>query len=261
MVCTFFRPIRILITLRERLERELGFPCVVLSNTRAKTIAERTMGAGQNAEDMTFIEYGVGIGCGIVSGGRVLEGSTWAAGEFGHTHLSDNGPVCKCGSFGCLEAIAGVSALELRARRAVAQGGSSLCLSLAVDNPDDISGWHVLQVASRGDKLCTRVVDEMVGTLGLGIANLVNLFNPTLVVLDARLETAGEGVLAQIKRVVQCQALAPSSEHVQFRFAKLGPEAALIGTALAVLNRHFEIPVLRPPKIMMDSSVQVEARR
>jgi predicted NBD/HSP70 family sugar kinase len=244
------------IPVRERFERELGYPCMVLSNTRAKTIAERTMGAGQNAEDMIFIEYGVGIGCGIVSGGRVIEGSTWAAGEFGHTHLSDNGPACKCGSFGCLEAIAGLGSLELRARRAVVEGASSLCVSLASGNPDDISGWHVLEAAAREDKLCSRLVDDVIGTLGLGIANLVNLFNPSLIVLDARLERAGEVVLSRITRVVRRQALAASSEHVQFRFAKLGPEAALIGAAVAVLNRYFEIPVFQPPKIMMDGSMQ-----
>jgi hypothetical protein len=81
------------------------------------------------------------------------------------------------------------------------------------------------------------------------------------VVLDARLQIAGDTVLDHIKRVVRRQALAQSSEQVQFRFATLGPEAGLIGAALAVLDRHFEIPVLRPPKIMIDRSLQIEARR
>jgi predicted NBD/HSP70 family sugar kinase len=77
-------------------------------------------------DDMIFVEYGrTGIGAGIVLGGKLVHGSGFAAGEFGHTHMMEDGPACKCGSFGCLEAVAGAAALEARIRKAVAEGSSS----------------------------------------------------------------------------------------------------------------------------------------
>ena len=104
------------VPLRERFEREFGIPCIVGNNTRTKTIAERMLGTGDRADDMIFVEYGRGIGAGIISGGHTVQGSRWAAGEFGHTHIANSGPPCSCGSFGCLEAIAGIGALEARVK-------------------------------------------------------------------------------------------------------------------------------------------------
>ena len=91
------------VPLREIFEKEFGVPTAIENLTRAKTVAERALGAGSMARDMIYVEYGrTGIGAGIVLDGRLFYGSGYMAGEFGHPHIIEDGPACKCGSFGCL---------------------------------------------------------------------------------------------------------------------------------------------------------------
>lgn len=234
------------VPLRQIFENEFALPTLIVSNTRAHAVAERLLGVGAGSEDMIFVDYGRGIGSGIITGGHLLEGSRWAAGEFGHTHVTDDGPACHCGSFGCLEAIAGIGALEARARRAISQGGFSHALSLAGGEIGQLTGWHVLEAARGGDKMSVALVEEVATYLGLGLANLANLFNPALIVLDKRLSLAGDQFLDQIRRVVQRQALGHVTETLQFRYATLGYEAGLFGPALMVLERIFEMGPVHP---------------
>jgi N-acetylglucosamine repressor len=234
------------VPLRQIFENEFAMFTLIANNTRAKAVAERSLGAGASSEDMIFVEYGRGIGCGIVTGGRLLEGSRWAAGEFGHTHVTEDGPACRCGSFGCLEAIAGIGALEASVRRAISQGGFSQALSLAGGEIGQLTGWHVLEAARDGDKMSVALVEGVSTYLGLGLANLANLFNPSLIVLDKRLCLAGDRFLEQIKRVVQRQALGHVTETLQFRYATLGDEAGLLGPALLVLEHIFEMQPAHP---------------
>jgi len=236
--------------LRERLELEFGLPVIVGNNTRNKALAERKSATNPGCRDMIFVEYGTGIGAGIVSGGNLLEGHRWAAGEFGHTHIVENGPPCKCGSFGCLEAIAGISALEGRIRGAIREGGHSQCLEMAEGEVEKITGWMVLEGAAKGDKMAAAIVEDLGNSLGLGIANLVNLFNPEIVILDQRLGLAGEALLDQIKRVVRRQALSHGAEALSYEFGKLGIEAGIIGAGLLVLEQIFEVPLLKPPAFL-----------
>ncbi len=240
--------------LRKAFEEEFGVPTLVENITRAKAVAERQLGAGEKAEDVIYVEYGrTGIGAGILVGGKLVYGSGYAAGEFGHTHMLDDGPACKCGSFGCLEAIAGAAALEIRIRKAVAEGSSSIALSLAEGQVQNITGWTVLDAARQGDKTCSAIVEQAGRYLGLGLANLVNLFNPSMLVLDQRLALAGDGLLHQIISVIRRQALSHSTRGLDVRFGNLGPQASVLGLGSIILERHFEIPALKPPRFMIES--------
>jgi len=244
------------VPLREILERELGVATLVENLTRAKTLAERSLGAGEVAPDMAYVEYGrTGIGAGIVIGGKLFYGSGYAAGELGHTHMMEGGPACKCGSFGCLEAIAGASALEARIRKALVEGIGSEVLAVAGGDSAKIEGWTVLQAASQGDKACAAIVEQAGNYLGLGLANLVNLFNPSMLVLDQRLSLAGDALLDQITRIVKRQALGHSAKDLVVRFGKLGSEAGILGAGLLVLEKHFEIPALKPLRFLVEATL------
>ena len=234
------------IKLKELFEEKFGISTVVENNSRTKAVAERVLGVGARAEDMIYVEYGKGIGSGIIVRGKVLSGHNFSAGELGHTHIVEEGPACKCGSFGCLEAIAGISALESRIRRALADGGYSQCLELA-GNEENITGWTVLKAARMGDKLSIAMVEDLGRYLGLALANLVNLFNPSVVVLDWRLETAGEQLLDQINRVLRLQALSHAVEGLSLRFGQVGPDVGILGAGLLITEKLFEIPLLKPP--------------
>ncbi len=228
------------VPLREVFTREFALPVLVETRTRAKAFAEyQAEPAASGATNMIYIDYGSGIGAGLFVDGRLLYGQGSAAGEFGHTHIAADGPVCSCGSFGCLEAVAGLRAVESRLRRILSEGGKSDVLALAGGNPHGVTGWMVLEAASRGDKIAATITAEVAVSLGLGIANLVNLFNPGLVVLDARLALAGQEFLDQITAVVRRQALREATSQVRLRYANIREGAGVLGVAGMVIDQHF----------------------
>lgn len=233
------------IPLKAIFEREFGVPALIETRARAKTVAEQENGAADRGDSMIYIEYGTGIGAGFCVDGRLLYGQDSGAGEFGHTLILENGPACNCGSFGCLEAIAGLRAVEARVRRAVEEGGQTEVMEIAGGDPAKLTGWMVFEAASRGDKISSHVVAEVARYLALGIANLVNLLNPSVVVLDSKLRLGGQELLDQITTIVKRQALRQSTERVTVRFARLGDEAAVLGVAQMVLEGHYEISPLK----------------
>jgi N-acetylglucosamine repressor len=241
------------VPLRDVFTEACGAPFLIESNTRCRALAERVLGAGEMANEMIFIDYRAGIGAGIFSGGRMIRGHVEGAGEFGHTHVMREGPPCRCGSFGCLDAVAGGSALATKARRAVEEGGVSKVLELA-GSVDQITGWTVLQAAALDDKMAVSLIDDMGYILALGISNLVNLFNPSVIVLSSRLEVAGPRLLEQIVRIVKKQSLQYFTDNLTFRYGSLGDRAGVLGAGLMILEHLFEIPALKPPKFMVDAA-------
>lgn len=240
------------IPLKSIFEKKFGVQTLVDSKTRAKAVSERMLGAGRMVPDMLYVDYGAGIGAGLIVEGKVLRGHRSAAGEFGHTHVLKDGPACPCGSFGCLESIAGAGALEARARRAIADGARSIVLEMANGNPDDISVWEILKASHAGDKTCLAITEQLGNYLGVGLANLVNLFNPLAIVLDERLGLGGEELRNQIVRVIRRQGLVQATQDLVVNFGALGADAGILGMALMVLENYFEIPGLKLPKFMID---------
>jgi predicted NBD/HSP70 family sugar kinase len=225
------------VPLQRHFEDEFRVPTLVESKTRTKAIAERILGSGEKQANMIYFDYGTGIGAGVVVDGRLLYGENCGAGEVGHTNILKAGPTCKCGSNGCLEALAGANAVENRVQRALAEGVSSQVL--AGQDPAQIKAWQVFAGAAAGDKLCWNIVAEVAEDIGIAIANLVNLFNPSVIVLDYRLRSAGDEFLSLISRIVKSKALASSADALSLRFADLGHESGLLGVGLQVLDKHF----------------------
>ena len=116
----------------------------------------------------------------------------------------------------------------------------------------NLTAWMVLKAARDGDKICSHIVTELGNQLGLGVANLVNLFNPAVVVLDKRLEMAGDLLRDQILQVLRQQALSSAVEGLSLTFGTVANEPGLLGIGLMVLDKHFEIPELRPPRFMIE---------
>jgi N-acetylglucosamine repressor len=234
------------VPLKAIFEEEFGVWVQVESKTRAKTLAERMLGAGDKQKNLIYVDYGTGIGAGIVVDGNLLYGENCGVGEVGHTSIFENGTVCKCGSVGCLEAIAGTHAIEKKIEKALAEGASSQIVALAAQKNTKPTAWLAFRAANAGDKMCGHIVSEVANHLGAAVANLVNLFNPSIVVLDQRLELAGQPLLDQISKIVRGKALADYSENLVIRFGSLGEGAGILGTGFAVLEKHFAVPAFGP---------------
>ncbi len=245
------------VPLHAEFEAEFGLPVLLESKTRTTAMAERTLGAGRRQPNMIYLDYGTGIGAGVFVDGHLLYGRNCGAGEIGHINVMRNGPRCKCGSTGCLEAVAGAAAVEARVRWALAEGVTSH--ALAGIDPATITAWQVFAAAANNDKLCWNIVAEMADDIGVAVASLVNLFNPAVIVLDRRLRAAGDEFLALIARTIKSRALADSTESLQLRFAELGPEAGLLGIGLSVLDRHFDTMQSRLQRMRGQSTTRVAA--
>jgi len=219
------------------------------------TAEHEAEGGGRARASMVYFDYGSGIGAGLYVDGRLLYGQGSAAGEFGHICLAPDGPVCTCGSFGCLEALVGLRAVEARVRNLLLQGARSKVLEAAGGHPDGLTGWMVFEAANQGDKVASNVVAEVARYLGLGIANLINLFNPGLVVLDTRLRLAGPALLEGTVSTVKRQALREASEQVVIRYGSVTEAAGVLGVARLVLEKHFEIPAFRMPACLVEGGL------
>jgi predicted NBD/HSP70 family sugar kinase len=201
---------------------------------------------------MIYVEYGAGIGAAIFSGGRVIEGCHTSAGEFGHTRVSTANVPCKCGSFGCLEAVAGGPALAARLREILREGGASTLLPRSGGDTESITGWDVLAAARAGDKLCLSIAAEMSRYLAIGLANLVNLLDPARIVLDQRLEVCGSDFLDDLRRAIRMQALSQLTDDLVICFGSMGETAGVLGAGLLCLEELFAIPELKPPQFLRE---------
>jgi glucokinase len=215
----------------------LGLPCVADNDANAAAWGEFRVGAGRDVEDMLLVTIGTGIGGGIVSGGRLIHGANGFAGEIGHIIVEPDGPVCGCGNRGCLEQVASGTAVEREGKLAAARYPGSLIATLAGGDPDRVTGRTVTEAARRDDAVALGILAEVGRRLGEGIAGLVNVLDPELVVAGGGGVEAGELLLAPARAAFRLAVEAPEYRpEVPIRPAALGNDAGGIGAALIALE-------------------------
>jgi len=222
------------------LESRFAVPVWLDENTRAKTLCEHRYGAGQDARNMLYVDIGNGIGCGIMMNGRLYRGSTGMAGELGPTRVLDNGPICNCGSSGCLETVASYPAIIRQVNKALLDGAQSIIPVLADHCPDGITMAHVVEAARQGDKLALGILERAVYYLGYAIANAVNLFNPEAVLINSSQAAAEDLIVTPIQKIIDRHAVRLSGKSLKIRQARIGEEAGAWGAAMLMLDRVFD---------------------
>ncbi|MDD5679542.1 MAG: ROK family protein [Kiritimatiellae bacterium] len=225
---------------RRLLESRFAVPVWLDENTRSKTLCEHRCGAGQGARNMLYIDIGCGIGCGIIMDGQLYRGHTEMAGELGHTRVLENGPICNCGSTGCLETVASYPAIIRQVRKALQDGTQSMVTELAGHRLEAISMTHIFEAASHGDKLALGLLERAVYYLGYAIANAVNLFNPEAVLINSRQAAAEDLIVAPIRQIVARHAMRLSGKTLKIHVARIGEEAGAWGAAMLILDRLFD---------------------
>jgi glucokinase len=218
------------VPVRDLLSERLGVPVVLDNDATCATIAEWRFGAARGASDALVLTLGTGIGGGIVTNGQLVRGASGAAGELGHMIADEDGPQCACGHQGCLEALASGTALAAEGMR-VAVGAPYTALGRALEAGTEITGSLVTELAHDGDPAARDVVALIGARLGIGIASLVNIFNPEVVVVGGGVSAAGELLLAPAREVVLARALAPSRDDVRVLPARFGAESGMLGAA------------------------------
>ncbi|MCX6991848.1 MAG: ROK family protein [Kiritimatiellaeota bacterium] len=231
------------VPLRRLVESHFTVPVLLDENTRAKTLCEHRHGAGQGVQHLLLIDVGGGIGCGIIIDGQLYRGHSNMAGELGHVRVVENGPICNCGSSGCLETVASYPAIIRQVIKALQDGTQSMIAELAGHRPAAISMDHVFEAARQGDKLALGLLDQAIRYLGQAVANAANLFNPEVILLDASMAGAENLMVTPIRQIVHRQVIAMAGNTPEVRVAKIGAEAAAWGVAMLMLDQLFDSPV------------------
>ncbi len=215
------------------LEARVGLPATVDNDANCATWAEWRVGAGRGADDVVLVTLGTGIGGGVVAGGRLQRGAHGFAGEPGHMMVDPVGPPCPCGRRGCWERFASGSGLTRLARHAAAAGRLDGVVGLAGGDPGDVRGEHVFQAAAAGDADALAVVDDFAWWVAVGIANLVDLLDPSVMVVGGGLVDQGELLLVPVRAAYEGLVLAAGERGtVRIAGAELGSDAGAIGAGL-----------------------------
>ncbi len=210
--------------LKAQLESEFQIPVTIENDANASALAEYRFGGGRGYNAVLYMTMSTGIGGGIVIDGQVYHGANDSAGEVGHQILLPDGPNCGCGKRGCLEALCSGPAIARRAQAAI-ENNSALAtalLDLVNGRVEDVKSEHVLEAARQGDVLALQLVEETAYYMGWGIANLVNILNPDIVLLGTIAIAAGDLLLDPIRKKVSEFAMTRPAEAVKIAPAQLG---------------------------------------
>jgi len=199
---------------------------------KAMAQAESLFGAGQGYEDIVVLLVGTGIGAGIIANNSLHHGVSNSAGEWGHTTLELDGRPCRCGSYGCLEAYTGAPGIIERLREVAPES------SLLQSNNQENTICALVAAARDGNLIAIRVLQDTAHYLGAGIANLINLFNPQLIVLGGWVGLEiGEYILPELRQFVARYALKQPFSAAKIELSQLGQNAAAMGAAALVLEQ------------------------
>jgi len=217
------------VPLRELAERWSGLPSSFYGYAASLAVAEQSRRPTPVPRNMLCVEVSDNIAMGIVANGAVIEGACGNAGELGHIPIDARGPVCYCGSRGCLETLATCTALEDEIHR------SDIAREVFAD-PQRVTFDEAIVQAQQGNGFALRLMHRTSRTLGLGLAIALNLFNPQKLVLSGRFFRAPELTLDPVRAAIREHTLPNAIQHVDVELSALGESAAAHGAAMAVLN-------------------------
>ena len=231
------------VPIRDWLHRQFGVPILVANEANAGAIGEVWAGSAGGTQSLVYLSVGIGLGAGIILNGELYRGMSGVAGELGHTTIDITGPVCPCGNRGCWELFASETALRSQIARAVA--ANPLFFSpLAPRDPDTLDTEDVVAAAESNDPIAISALSTIGDHLGVGITNIINSFNPSLIIIGGSLAQAGSYVLNPARRTVEQRTTSHSRARTQIVLSTLGPSGCAVGAGAMVLQEQFRLPAL-----------------
>jgi glucokinase len=222
--------------LRQRMADLLGLQATLDNDANCAVLGECWQGAARGARHAIGFTIGTGIGGGIIVDGRLYHGASDCAGEFGHMTIDTAGRRCNCGNYGCLEAYASGPAIALRTMEAIESGAESGIRRYVGGELSRVTAQTVYQAAQDGDELALEVVRDTARYLGTGIANLINIFNPEVVVICGGVTLAGERLFGPLRQEVARRAFKPAVQACRIVPGELVGSAGVYGAAASFLQ-------------------------
>ena len=211
--------------------KELNLPVYLLNDASAAALGEHRHGAGRGLKNLIYITVSTGFGGGIIIDGELYNGTDGCAAEIGHMVIMIDGPACNCGRRGCLESLASGTAIGRMARERLAHGEKSLMRALAGNVIEDVTSKTVARAARKRDLPAIDVIYTAAGYLGIGLANLVNILNPQMIIVGGGVSSMGAMLLGPARKSMKAHAFKLPASTVRIVRPALGTDAGLAGAA------------------------------
>jgi len=215
--------------LKEELERAIHIPVFIENDANAAALGEQWLGAGRGINSMILLTLGTGVGGGIVLNNQIWQGADGMAGEIGHMTLIPHGRPCGCGNTGCLEMYASARGILQSYRESLEAAGTTPSA--------EITSERIYQAARDGETVACRVMREMGRMLGIGIANLINIFNPQMIVLGGGVKDAWPLFIGAVHEEIMRRAFQVPAERTKIVPSLLGDDAGMVGAAAVALQK------------------------
>lgn len=235
-------------------EAAVGVPVFIDNDSSLIALAELKFGAARNKQTVMVLNVGWGIGLGMIVKGELFRGNNGFAGEFSHLPLFSNNIMCSCGKSGCLETESSLFIVTKKAIEGLKEGRASMLKNLTLEHAED-SSKSIMEAAVKGDKYAIELLSEAGYHIGRGIAILIHLFNPELVVLSGRGSVGGKIWLAPIQQAINEHCIPKIAENTHLEISSLGFHAELIGAAALVMDHFDSIDRKRNQKIESEAKL------
>ena len=224
------------VPLKSMLEESLGFPVWLRNDVDLGALGEHRFGAGRGFKQLIYLALGTGIGGGVILDGQLLSGTRVSAMEAGHMVISPDGPRCNCGRKGCLESLASGTAIARRAAERLFQGGQSRLSEMVGGKAEQVTAELVVRAAGKGDRLAQQVLQEAGRWLGIGVVNLILLFDPEMVIIGGGVAGAGDFLLEPVRQAVKRWVVPYFEREVPVVQSRLGGNSNLMGAVALALD-------------------------
>lgn len=226
------------VSITEELEKVTELPIYVDNDANTFAVAEHRFGQGIHKNDMVCLTLGTGIGGGVISGGRVLHGTWGGAAELGHMTVDVNGPVCNCGSRGCIETFASGTGIANRMKERASDLPQKE-LGHYIAHPEDITSKEVFTWADEGVMPAVAIIEDAIDKLSYGIINVIHIFNPQIIILGGGLVKGRDWLAGRLEKNIQHKGMASLIASTSIVTSTLGSDNGLIGAAQQVwLNQN-----------------------
>jgi glucokinase len=224
------------IPLKDEIQISTGVTTFVINDATAAALGEHRFGAGRGVDNLIYLTVSTGIGGGIIIDGKLYSGSSGSAGELGHMTIDLNGPRCACGNVGCLEVLASGKAVAREAQRLIAQGTKTAILEIAEGDAQFVTAQTVATAANKGDAVALSIINKAATYLGVGMVNLVNIFNPEMIIVGGGMGKMGEMLLKPARKVVAERAFQFPASVVRIVSSELGDNSGVFGAVAFVVD-------------------------
>lgn len=221
------------INIKQQLEERTGLPVHIENDANIAVLGENWQGAGKQAKHVIAVTLGTGVGGGIISNGKILNGYNGMAGELGHILVEEKGVRCNCGNEGCLETIASATGIVRQARESLSKFPDSP-LNAIYQKKKELTSKDIFEFAEKGDPLANEVIDYTTNRLAYTFANLGVILNPEKILIGGGVAKAGQPLLDRINASFREIALPRVIDACEIRLAELGNDAGVIGAAYLV---------------------------